>query len=264
MQQPLFYRSKFDIQLWWLSALLISINIALYLYQISHGVNSSDPSMLDAIHWGADYPPLTLLQQPERLFTAMFFHFGLIHLALNMWALYIFGQIVEQIYGRIYFFIIYLFSGLIGNLLSALMSIYDSQTALNTQDFSAVLLPHINAGASGAVMGLGGALTLLAFLPASASHPFILSKKSLILMVLINLSIGILTPNINNFAHIGGFLMGALLCIIWFWAQRKHQLLWGWCLATGVSLVLCYALYAYCMQALIAVKPLWLQLINTI
>lgn len=54
-----------------------------------HGMDVSQPSTRDAILWGADYAPLTYLAEPMRLFSSMFFHFGLIHLMLNMWALYI-------------------------------------------------------------------------------------------------------------------------------------------------------------------------------
>lgn len=68
-----------------------------FLWQVLTGVNISSPSLVDAIHWGADYAPLTFLEEPTRLFTSMFFHFGFIHLMLNMWALYIFGSVAEQL-----------------------------------------------------------------------------------------------------------------------------------------------------------------------
>lgn len=262
MQQPLFYRSKLNIHLWWLSAVVIIINILLYLYQISHGVDSADPKLTDAIKWGADYAPLTLLLQPERLFTAMFFHFGFIHLALNMWALYIFGQVVEQIYGRIYFCIIYIFSGIFGNLLTDMISIYNSQIAMNTHHFSNELLPHVSAGASGAVMGLGGALTVLAYLPSHASYPFILSKKSLMIVMLLNLAIGIFTPNINNIAHLSGFAMGALLTLIWYITKQKFNLVMAKICGLVFALGMCLSLYVYCIYYSKTVLELWQALLS--
>ena len=90
-------RSKPEVHLWWLTALFIAINVSLFLWQVLTGVNITSPSLVDAIHWGADYAPLTFLEEPTRLFTSMFFHFGLIHLMLNMWALYIFGNVAEQL-----------------------------------------------------------------------------------------------------------------------------------------------------------------------
>ncbi|MBF7687494.1 rhomboid family intramembrane serine protease [Acinetobacter rathckeae] len=262
MQQPLFYQSKLNIHLWWLSAVIIIVNVLLYLYQISHGVDSADPSLLDAIKWGADYPPLTVLLHPQRLVTAMFFHFGFIHLALNMWSLYIFGQVAEQIYGRVYFCIIYFFSGIFGNLLTDILSIHDSGIAIATQHFSSELLPHVGAGASGAVMGLGGALTVLAYLPQHASYPFILSKKSLISIMLLNLAIGILTPNINNTAHMAGFAMGALLTVIWYMSKQKWNLVTAQCLAFVIALAVCTSLYFYCVYYSHSVIDLWQALLS--
>lgn len=69
---------KLQLQIWWFTALLIAINVGLFGWQILSGVNITDPSPMDAIAWGADFPPLTFSGQPERLFNSMFFHiFGL-------------------------------------------------------------------------------------------------------------------------------------------------------------------------------------------
>ena len=97
---PPLIQKKIEVQLWWLTAVFIAINVGLFLWQALTGVNISSPSLADAIHWGADYAPLTFLEERARLFTSMFFHFGFIHLMLNMWALYIFGSVAEQLFGR--------------------------------------------------------------------------------------------------------------------------------------------------------------------
>jgi membrane associated rhomboid family serine protease len=94
---------KLQIQTWWFTAILIAVNVGLFGWQILTGVNITDPSPMDAIAWGADFTPLTFSGEPERLFSSMFFHFGLIHLMLNMWALYIFGSVAEQLFGRSYY-----------------------------------------------------------------------------------------------------------------------------------------------------------------
>lgn len=116
---------KLQLQTWWFTALLIAINVGLFGWQILSGVNITDPSPVDAIAWGADFPPLTFSGQPERLFSSMFFHFGLIHLMLNMWALYIFGSIAEPLFGRGYYIGLYFLAGLMGNVLSSYLSIRD-------------------------------------------------------------------------------------------------------------------------------------------
>ncbi|OWX78066.1 rhomboid family intramembrane serine protease, partial [Escherichia coli] len=135
----------------------------LFIWQIISGVDISDPAIKDALHWGADFTPLTFSGQPERLFTSMFFHFGIIHLMLNMWALYIFGNVAEALFGRLYFIGLYLLAGLFGSLLSSYINIQNGHELL--QHFDQSLLPHVSAGASGAVMGLGAALTVLSLFP---------------------------------------------------------------------------------------------------
>ena len=75
---------KLQIQTWWFTALLIAVNVGLFGWQILSGVNITDPAPVDAIAWGADFTPLTFTGEPERLFSSMFFHFGMIHLMLNM------------------------------------------------------------------------------------------------------------------------------------------------------------------------------------
>ncbi|MFZ0331725.1 MAG: rhomboid family intramembrane serine protease, partial [Acinetobacter bohemicus] len=152
-------RSKPEVHLWWLTALFIAINVSLFLWQVLTGVNISSPSLVDAIHWGADYAPLTFLEEPTRLFTSMFFHFGLIHLMLNMWALYIFGSVAEQLFGRFYYLGVYIFAGLMGSLLSGLIDIQNTFELMQSQNPE--LFPTVSAGASGAVRGIGGALTVL-------------------------------------------------------------------------------------------------------
>ena len=94
-------KTKFDVHLWWITAVIIAVNVGLFFWQILHGMDVSNPSTADAIRWGADYAPLTFLAEPMRLLSSMFFHFGLVHLMLNMWALYIFGSVLEQMFGRV-------------------------------------------------------------------------------------------------------------------------------------------------------------------
>ncbi len=238
--QPPHINRKLNVQTWWLTALLILINVSLFVWQIATGVDISDPVMKDAIHWGADFTPLTFTGQPERLFTSMFFHFGLVHLMLNMWALYIFGNVA-------------------GSLLSSYMTIQNGHELL--QHFDQSLLPHVSAGASGAVMGLGAALTVLSLFPPLPHQAYILDKKALLMVMAINLIFGFVATGINNAAHIGGMIIGAFLALMWYLSyvsKLKNVLkilgLLGAVVITG-------GFYMYCVQLNSPLLPLWHEII---
>ena len=146
-QNPPIIHTKIEIHLCWLTAVIIAINVALFSWQVITGMDVSNPSSADAIRWGADYAPLTFLAEPFRLLSSMFFHFALTHLMLNMWALYIFGSVVEQLFGRWYFLGFYILAGLSGSLLSGYLSIQDSYTLLRSNTMILVFLPRVCAGA---------------------------------------------------------------------------------------------------------------------
>ena len=243
---PPWLPSKLNMQDWWLTTLFIAVNVGLFLWQIFSGVNVSDPSLPDAIRWGADYAPLTFLEEPIRLFTSMFFHFGLIHLMLNMWALYIFGSVAEQMLGRFYFLGLYVLAGLMGSLLSGYLTIQDSYALLAEGAANQQLFPSIGAGASGAVMGLGAALTIISLLPMLPKQQFYLDKKTLLMVMGINLAMGFMISGINNAAHIGGMLMGAALAFIWYLGQKVHQSLIIQMIGLIAATVGCYLFYLHC------------------
>lgn len=256
---PPYIQTKPELHLWWLTAFFIALNVGLFVWQVLSGVDITRPSLVDAIHWGADYAPLTFLEEPARLFSSMFFHFGLIHLMLNMWALYVFGSVAEQLLGRFYYLGLYILAGLMGSLLSGWMDIQNTFELLHSNDPK--LLPRVSAGASGAVMGIGGALTILSLFPVLPKQRFRLDKKTLILIMAINLFIGFTLSGINNAAHIGGLLMGALMALIWYVGQRLNQPLFGCILGLMIASALCYGLYAYCMQQVQILEPVWRQIL---
>ncbi|UIP24485.1 rhomboid family intramembrane serine protease [Acinetobacter towneri] len=259
---PNLRNNKVEIHLWWITAALIAINVALFAWQVLNGMNISNPSPQDAIRWGADYAPLTFLAEPIRLFSSMFFHFGLVHLMLNMWALYIFGSVSEQLFGRAYFIVLYVCAGLMGSLLSGYVSIQDSYTLLEQGVANPKLLPSVGAGASGAVMGLGAALTVLALLPQLPRQKFLLDGKTLVMVMALNLGMGFMISGINNAAHIGGMLMGAAMTLIWYLGQRsKHSNLVN-SFAMLLAPLGCAAFYWYCHKLLAPIQPLWQELLS--
>ena len=150
----------------------------------------------ELITWGANIGPLTVNGQWWRLLTATFVHFSLLHLLLNMWALWNIGRLCEYLFGRLTFTFLYFASGLLASL---------SSIAWNP-DLSSV-------GASGAIFGIFGAF--LAFflnphnrVPATIARRHWISTGAFAVFNLVN---GALQPGIDNAAHVGGLLVGFAL-----------------------------------------------------
>jgi len=144
---------------------------------------------------GANFRPLIAEGQVWRFFTSMFLHIGLTHLFFNAYALFIFGVEMERMFGRMRFITIYILSGLFGSFASYALG-------------SAI----ISAGASGAIFGVIGMEAAYFY-----KHKDILGqsgKNRLInvgVIVAINLMFGFSQSGIDNMAHIGGLVSGALL-----------------------------------------------------
>jgi rhomboid protease GluP len=185
---------------------LVGINCAVFLWMLLNGVSATNPSIPQLIHYGATNPDLILGGQWWRLFTATFVHVGLIHIGTNMWCLWNLGLLGEPLLGPLGLTAVYLLTGIAGNLLSL---------AYN------VIFRHpesVGAGASGAVFGIAGILIVLLSnhkLPIPWSELKRL-RRSVIQFAGLNLVIGIAANftsfiNIDNFAHLGGFLCGLAL-----------------------------------------------------
>ena len=178
--------------------LLLAINIAVWLLmQFVGGFFNNDVDLL--LRFGAMFGPLIAAGEYWRLFTAMFLHAGILHLFLNGFALFIFGRLVEGVYGNLRFTLIYLLAGLAGGVLSYMFN----RTA-------------IAVGASGAIFGILGA-----FAAYFVVHRHALGEMGrqnltgLAVIAAINLAIGLAIPGIDNWAHfgglVGGFVMGFAL-----------------------------------------------------
>ena len=135
-----------------------------------------------------------------RLITSGFLHFGIIHIAFNMYLLYILGQMLEPAIGRVRFGLVYL-AGLLGGSAGSLLL-----------DGNALA-----GGASGAVFGLMGLLFVGYYL--QGLNPFSTSVGTLLLM---NLFITFILPGISIGGHIGGATAGAL-CAFTVMAPRHKR-----------------------------------------
>ncbi|GAA3635226.1 rhomboid family intramembrane serine protease [Lactobacillus hamsteri] len=155
-----------------------------------------------------------------RLFTAQFLHIGILHLVSNAIIIYYMGMYMEPLLGHIRFLVIYLLSGVGGNLLSLALG----------NDFT------ISAGASTALFGLFGAMTAVGL--HNRHNPVIafLGRQAFALAI-INLALDIFMPGIDIQGHIGGLISGFLLAVIIGDSGEKPYNM-KWRVLAGAALIL--------------------------
>lgn len=162
---------------------LIVINVLVFLLGTVLGIHET---LLNSF---GDYSPLVKAGEYYRLFTSMFLHVDVIHLAVNMYALYVLGKEAESFFGKYKFLGIYLLSGLSGSLLSILLN-------LNT----------VSVGASGAIFGILGALLYFGYnFRVYLGNNLV---REILPVIVINLAFGFMVPMIDNYGHIGGLVAG--------------------------------------------------------
>jgi rhomboid protease GluP len=149
--------------------------------------------------WGTNFGPLTTDGQWWRLVTSLFLHFGVFHLALNMWALYVGGRLAERLFGSRAFALLYFASGIGGSLSSLLWN------------------PAVNsAGASGAIFGVYGAMLAFFLRKHCAIPASVISQQrwSGVTFIGFNLMNGFSHAGIDNAAHIGGLSVGFVMGLV--------------------------------------------------
>jgi membrane associated rhomboid family serine protease len=196
---------------------LIGITLAVFLLQLVPGLAVTDR----LLYAGVYSIPGNL--EPWRMISSVFVHStGLIfHVLLNMYTLWIFGQLLEGILGRWRFLALYLISGLGGSI--GVLWLSDPRVGV--------------VGASGAIFGLMGAfLVIQRRLGGQTTQLFVLLG--------INLVIGFIPGfNVAWQAHLGGLVVGALVGFIFVETrQRSRQALQVWLLAGVVVLLLILSL----------------------
>jgi len=140
---------------------------------------------------GASYgPPIFYANEWWRLVTAMFLHGGLIHIGFNMMSLMQLGPALEEVYGSARYLFIYVFTGAFGFLVSAFTG-------------------HFSVGASGALLGLVGAMLAITTKRGGAYMQDLRSR--LISSVVILFVLGFSGLAIDNWAHGGGLAAGFVL-----------------------------------------------------
>lgn len=188
---------------------LLAANVLVFVLMLFAGAGWWHTTNGVQLAWGANFGPATQDGQWWRLFTAMFVHFGVVHLSMNMFALWDVGRLVECVYGRGRMVLLYVASGMVGNLVS-----------LVVQGNAAV-----SAGASGAIFSLYGALLVFLWRERRQVHPaeFRWLFGGAMLFTLLIFGMGYVVHGIDNSAHGGGLLAGAVMARIFARPWMAHS-----------------------------------------
>lgn len=168
---------------------LIGVNLAIFLVTISSGANVITGSGTSDIYRRfALIPPAVASGEWYRLISSMFLHYGLPHVAVNMFALWIIGNVLEGMLGRLRYLVLYFAAGIGGSI------------------FSFALGPVFaeSAGASGAIFGLFGAFFIIL-------RRRNLETGGIVAMIALNLIFSFSFPNIDWRGHVGGLIAGGVI-----------------------------------------------------
>lgn len=182
---------RIPVTLW-----LIAANAGVFAVMLGFGAGLWHTGNGVQLAWGANFGPATKDGEWWRLGSALFLHFGLFHLAINMFSLWDGGRLAERMYGPARFVLIYLCSGLTGNLLS-----------LIAQGDRAV-----SGGASGAIFGVYGALMVFLWRERGRlnASEFKWLFWGAVGFSIVTIVLGLQITGIDNAAHIGGLIGGIL------------------------------------------------------
>jgi rhomboid protease GluP len=184
---------------------LLFANVLLFIAAALGGAGWFIPNAAIEVAAGSNLGPLTTHGEWWRLITALFVHFGIVHLLFNVWALAAFGALSERLLGITSFVFVYFVSGVAANLASI------------------TLRPNIDtAGASGAIFGILGAL-LAVYWRNKRTLPFTVVRSegtAVIIFASFALLGGFLYKGVDNAAHLGGLISGLLLGLTFSNAKR--------------------------------------------
>ncbi|NDR54150.1 rhomboid family intramembrane serine protease [Actinomyces sp. 565] len=182
--------------------LLVGICVAVYLMQMVY----------PAVTGWFDFVPALAAAQPWRFLSTAFLHGSLVHLAMNMWALWVLGSQLEPLLGRWRFVALAALSALGGS-----TAIYWLATPTAWSWVTGTV------GASGAIFGLFAAVFVI-------QRRFGRDTSTIVGLLVINMVISVVGANISWQGHLGGFLTGLALAAVYAWAPRGRQTavgLWG-------------------------------------
>ena len=221
--------------------LLVS-NILIFIFCYYQAKTFSEPAWsLTLFQMGAEFNPLTLDKEWYRIFTHMFLHGHLAHLAFNMYALFSVGSVLEQEIGTKKFIWVYLLSGVAASLNSLYWNLFT-----------------LGVGASGAIFGLFGFSVVLNVFKSRQQG---ISITPILINFGIFLVINLLFAkalHADNSAHMGGLIAGALLAGMSA-IQNKNQRINPESLLAPILVVIFFLLPRYQVQYYHFFEKVWAQ-----
>jgi len=188
-----------------ITRLLITLNVVGFLWEISAGgmgmVNGAIPNnsrIVDGLLW-----PLAVTQHHQyyRVITTGFLHSGILHLAVNMFSLFMVGRFIEAVLGSPRMLLVY-----VGSLIASSFTVVY---------FSAPDVPTL--GASGAIFGLLGSLFAIGLKFGERGRELVRANIGILIL---NLVFTFSVPVISWQAHVGGLIAGFLLTLVIFWPPQ--------------------------------------------
>ena len=178
--------------------IIIAINVIVFLIMSIDG----DPTDAYYLYEHGGISPYKFFKEFElgTLFTSMFIHAGIQHLVSNMLMLWLMGDVLEREFGKIYYSIVYMGSGIAAGLFSQVYHLMQGKEHL------------VSVGASGAIFGVIGAVVWI--LIRNKGHWNNISLKRLGIYLIISVIAGLNDTSIGMAAHISGFIAGFIICMI--------------------------------------------------
>jgi rhomboid protease GluP len=178
----------------WITIALIAANVIVFAWEIGSGADLWSPSPQKLFELGGNLPSRTLDGQWWRLGSAMFMHAGVLHIGMNMFCLWQ-ARSAEDAFGRAAYATLYIVSGLLGGIATALRGEYS-----------------VSVGASGAVFGVYGAFFAFLLMRRDEFQRAGWDKvvRQMGTFLGINLVFGFTATGIDMSAHLGGLAAGAL------------------------------------------------------
>ena len=185
------------------TVLFILLNILIFFIVDFTGGSENTVHMIEC--GAADTRLIVENGEIYRLFTCMFLHFGIHHIANNMLVLFVLGQRLEPVIGKFRFALIYLLGGLGGNILSVVMEIKRAEYS-------------VSAGASGAVFAVMGAMVYVVIRHRGKIQD--ISVRQMLVMAVFSLYLGFAGKGVDNVAHVGGMICGFILTAILYHPRK--------------------------------------------